>query len=117
MTQRPLLVQAGVLRGQRLYEISDPIRADEMWVLNDRPSLRFVRDALSMRRAPTIDLVLSRMPEAEAVSAPAVSGMATSSASDESEPGKQCSSCTSQRLCTAFACRVFLQDPAWQDGI
>ena len=78
-------LQAGVLRGQRLYEISDPIRADEMWVLNDRPSLRFVRDAFSMRRSPTIDLVLSRMPEAEPVSPP--SSLTASSGSEEPEPG------------------------------
>lgn len=76
------------MRGQRLFEISDPIRADEMWVLNDRPSLRFVRDALQMRRAPTIDLVLSRMPEPETVSPPAVSSIATSNDSDGSEPGE-----------------------------
>ena len=79
------LWQAGVLQGQRLYEISDPIRADEMWVLNDRPSLRFVRDAFSMRRSPTIDLVLSRMPEAEPVSPP--SSSTASGGSEESEPG------------------------------
>ena len=76
-----------MLRGQRLYEISDPIRSDEMWVLNDRPSLRFVRDALTMRRAPTIELVLSRMPEAEPISSPTLSGLTASTASDEAEPG------------------------------
>ena len=74
-----------MLRGQRLYEISDPIRADEMWVLNDRPSVRFVRDALTMRRAPTIDLVLSRMPEAEPVSPPAA--LASAASPDAAEPG------------------------------
>ncbi len=77
--------QAGVLQGQRLYEISDPIRADEMWVLNDRPSLRFVRDAFSMRRSPTIDLVLSRMPEAEPVRPP--SSSTASGGAEEPEPG------------------------------
>ena len=41
-----------------------------MWVLNDRPSIRFVRDALTMRRSDTIDLVLSRGPVAEPVSSP-----------------------------------------------
>ncbi len=74
-----------MLRGQRLFEISDPIRADEMWVLNDRPSLRFVRDALTMRRAPTIDLVLLRLPEAEPVSQPAA--LASAASADAEETG------------------------------
>lgn len=54
--------EAGVRPGQRLWSISDPIRANEMWQLNDRPSIRFVRDALLMRRMDSITLVLSRQP-------------------------------------------------------
>lgn len=46
--------------GQRLLSISDPMSATGMWDLNDRPSIRFVRDALAMRSSDTIDLVLSR---------------------------------------------------------
>ncbi len=98
----PLLWQAGVLRGQRLYEISDPIRADEMWVLNDRPSLRFVRDAFSMRRSPTIDLVLSRMPEAEPVSPP--SSSTASGGSGEPEPGTPAVSAAFACFWTAASC-------------
>jgi hypothetical protein len=45
--------------GQRLLSISDPMSSG-MWDLNDRPSVRFVRDALAMRNSDSIDLVLSR---------------------------------------------------------
>jgi hypothetical protein len=51
--------QAGVRPGQRLLSISDPMNSG-MWDLNDRPSVRFVRDALAMRSSDSIDLVLSR---------------------------------------------------------
>ena len=51
--------QAGVRPGQRLLSISDPMSSG-MWDLNDRPSVRFVRDALAMRNSDSIDLVLSR---------------------------------------------------------
>lgn len=43
--------------GQRLLSISDPMSATGMWDLNDRPSVRFVRDALAMRSSSSIDLV------------------------------------------------------------
>lgn len=71
------------MRGQRLYEISDPIRATEMWVLNDQPSIRFVRDALFMRRADTIDLVLSR--KASTAALPSVPPDSSGSSGYESE--------------------------------
>ncbi|KAK9811321.1 hypothetical protein WJX72_001761 [[Myrmecia] bisecta] len=54
--------QAGIVPGQKLLAISDPIRYTEMMKLNDAPSIRFVREALRLRRAETIDLVLTSKP-------------------------------------------------------
>lgn len=53
---------AGVRPGQQLLSLSDPIRAGETWPLNERVSLRYVRDAIRMRRAPYIALELSAEP-------------------------------------------------------
>lgn len=54
--------EAGVRPGQRLLAISDPMRGGDstLWHLNDRPSMRFVRDALSMRSGDSITFLLSR---------------------------------------------------------
>lgn len=35
--------------GLKLTGISDPVRDSEVWQLQDRPSLRFVRDAMRYR--------------------------------------------------------------------
>lgn len=48
---------AGVTPGCKILAVSDPNRG-ELWELKDRPSLRFVRDALRMRQGPTVDIVL-----------------------------------------------------------
>lgn len=53
---------AGVHPGQQLLALSDPIRADETWKLNERASLRYVRDAVRMRRADYLVLELSVEP-------------------------------------------------------
>ncbi len=50
---------AGLRVGQKLLAISDPVRQNEMWQLNDRASFRFVRDAFRMRRWPVIELVVT----------------------------------------------------------
>ncbi len=50
---------------QRVFAISDPVRRGEMLELNDRPSLRFVRDALQMQRGEQMELVLSKEPLAQ----------------------------------------------------
>ncbi|KAL6764706.1 hypothetical protein V8C86DRAFT_2468547 [Haematococcus lacustris] len=50
--------QAGVVRGQKLVGISDPVRDSEVWQMSDRPSLRFVKDTLKMRRMGQTQLVL-----------------------------------------------------------
>ena len=55
-----------------------------MWVLNDRPSIRFVRDALLMRRAGTIELVLSR---AAAPSLPVSTPVEPGTSSDSTSGG------------------------------
>ncbi|GBG00131.1 hypothetical protein Rsub_12742 [Raphidocelis subcapitata] len=48
--------EAGVRRGMRLTAISDPIRRNEVWRLQDRPSLKNIRELFKMRSADTIDL-------------------------------------------------------------
>ncbi|GMH44411.1 hypothetical protein BSKO_12363 [Bryopsis sp. KO-2023] len=50
--------EAGVKVGQKVLEVSDPVRYTEMWELKENASLRFVRDAVRYRSANTIDLVL-----------------------------------------------------------
>ncbi len=69
--------------GQRLLSISDPMSANGMWDLNDRPSIRFVRDALAMRSADTITLVVSR----ESVYAPGGGAAQTQMSIDEIDTG------------------------------
>lgn len=55
-TCRVACPQAGVRRGMRLTAISDPIRRNEVWKLQDRPSLKNIRELLRMRSADTITL-------------------------------------------------------------
>ncbi|MEW5297429.1 MAG: hypothetical protein WDW36_000638 [Sanguina aurantia] len=56
--------QQGVRRGLRLVEISDTMRPDTMWPLQDRPSPRFIRDALKMRRSMPSSLVFAPFKDA-----------------------------------------------------
>ncbi|KAF6260043.1 hypothetical protein COO60DRAFT_1700504 [Scenedesmus sp. NREL 46B-D3] len=48
--------EAGVRRGMKLTGISDPVRQYEVWDLQDRPSLRYIRDVLRMRSSSSITL-------------------------------------------------------------
>lgn len=48
---------AGLRPGHKVLAVSDPNR-NEMWQLRDRPSLRFVRDAIRMKQGPTVELVV-----------------------------------------------------------
>lgn len=48
--------EVGVRPGLRLTAISDPIRRNEVWKLQDRPSLKNIRELLKMRSADTIQL-------------------------------------------------------------
>jgi len=77
--------EAGLREGCRLVAISDPARSEELWVLNDRVSLRFVRDSLRMRISPTIILVVeppskdwTSMSQAESATAATEGGVAVS---------------------------------------
>mmetsp|Transcript_40113 Transcript_40113/g.103823 ORF Transcript_40113/g.103823 Transcript_40113/m.103823 type:complete len:285 (-) Transcript_40113:213-1067(-) len=81
--------QAGLREGCRLVAISDPARAGEMWVLNERVSLRFVRDSLRMRIAPTITLVVEPPSEewAAAAAEQAKARREAAAASEQSEEG------------------------------
>lgn len=47
---------AGVRPGQQLVAISDPIRATEVWELNQLASLKYVRQAVSGRAGETINV-------------------------------------------------------------
>ena len=51
--------RSGVLPGQKLVAISDPIRPGSMWSLGDRPSLRFVRDIFNAMRNKDVELELT----------------------------------------------------------
>jgi hypothetical protein len=58
--RRARRAQEGVRPGQRLLALSDPIRGTEMWPITpSTSSLGRVRDAFKLRRAPTVDLVVS----------------------------------------------------------
>lgn len=50
---------AGIRPGQQLLALSDPIRAEDVWTLNERASLRYVRDAIRMRRTAFIKLEIT----------------------------------------------------------
>ncbi len=57
------MVQEGLKKGQKLLAISSPMQsgaAGEMWQVTDRPSLRFVQDAVRMTRVSSITLDLTR---------------------------------------------------------
>ena len=53
---------AGVRVGQQLLEVSDPIRYADTWQLNERASLRYVRECIRMRRDAVMQLVLTGQP-------------------------------------------------------
>ncbi len=67
--------EAGIRPGQQLFSLSDPIRPQETWFLNDRASLRYIKDAVRMRRAPFIMLELSSGPLKEWVEEKQGSGL------------------------------------------
>ena len=59
------VVQEGLRVGQKLVAISSPMQSGssgEMWDINEKPSLRFVRDAIRMRRTGSIILELTSEP-------------------------------------------------------
>mmetsp|Transcript_1790 Transcript_1790/g.5212 ORF Transcript_1790/g.5212 Transcript_1790/m.5212 type:complete len:226 (+) Transcript_1790:764-1441(+) len=64
--------EMGIEPGSKLVAISDPVRSGDLWELNERASLRFVRDSLQMRingritlvTVPPTDVVRGRLAEA-----------------------------------------------------
>lgn len=49
-------MQEGLKIGQRLVRVSSPMQSGELWNINDRPSLRFVKDAINLNRTGTVKL-------------------------------------------------------------
>lgn len=74
--------KAGLKSGQQLLSISDPVRYTEMWPLNDRASLRYVRDAIRYRRGDFISLVVSREPVQDLVTVTTISESSVDSDND-----------------------------------
>jgi hypothetical protein len=54
-----ICTKAGVVPGQKLISISDPIRPDQQWSLQDRPSLRFVKDLINANRNKDLSIEMS----------------------------------------------------------
>lgn len=54
--------EAGIRPGQRLLAISDAVRTEQMWALEDRPSLKFVRMTLQMLRRNPVQIVVETAP-------------------------------------------------------
>ncbi|GAX83782.1 hypothetical protein CEUSTIGMA_g11207.t1 [Chlamydomonas eustigma] len=52
--------KAGIVPGQKILSISDPIRQGEMWSMGDRPSLRFFKDTLQAMRNKEVAIELSK---------------------------------------------------------
>lgn len=76
--------EAGIVRGQRLVGISDPVR-DVVWDLLDRPSMRFIRDTLRMRRMGNVQFLLKDYLN---VSDPAWASRTGLNSQDESQLGE-----------------------------
>ena len=56
--------EQGVQPGDQVLALSDPVRPAELWQLNSRASVRFVRDALRLRVSPQVTLVLAPLEDA-----------------------------------------------------
>jgi hypothetical protein len=82
--------EAGIRVGMRLTAISDPIRRDGVWPVQERPSLKNIRELLRMRCADTITLEFAPWdgpvplprPAADGTFAVASAGSTMSSSSD-----------------------------------
>lgn len=90
VTDRSEAQEACVRPGMRLTAISDPIRPFEVWKLQDRPSLKNIRELLRMRSAETITLEFERwdgpMPGLAGDSLSAVSSGSGTDASSAASP-------------------------------
>lgn len=54
--------QAGIVPGQVLRALSNPVKKGELWVLSENERLRFVRDAINTTRQTDFALVLDKEP-------------------------------------------------------
>eukprot|EP00798_Chlamydomonas_sp_ICE-L_P017655 gene17655-24001_t len=50
--------KAGIVAGMKVLAVSDPVKTTDMFMMNERPSLRFVKDALRMRRTLPVEIWL-----------------------------------------------------------
>ena len=102
-------MQEGIRERQKLLAISSPMQSGEMWPLNDKPSLRFVREAIGkLRRTPSVDLEFSREPvpleaEREPAQAPMLQSSLMQNVEGENHHALSCD------------CIGLLQSPEWQD--
>eukprot|EP00878_Enallax_costatus_P003043 GHUV01003241.1.p1 GENE.GHUV01003241.1~~GHUV01003241.1.p1 ORF type:complete len:296 (+),score=96.02 GHUV01003241.1:190-1077(+) len=87
--------QCGVKRGMKLAAISDPIRRDEMWELQDRPSLRYIRDVMRMRSAAYIELCFDTDQELLAALEASEGSLSITSSSSSSTPSSSIDSISS----------------------
>eukprot|EP00191_Tetraselmis_sp_GSL018_P008669 CAMPEP_0177600636 /NCGR_PEP_ID=MMETSP0419_2-20121207/13770_1 /TAXON_ID=582737 /ORGANISM="Tetraselmis sp., Strain GSL018" /LENGTH=298 /DNA_ID=CAMNT_0019093725 /DNA_START=295 /DNA_END=1191 /DNA_ORIENTATION=- len=79
----------GVQPGSRLVAISDPVRNGELWELNERASLRFVRDSLQMRVSGRITLVVELPdPGDAATSSPGLTSQEAAAEASAGAPGR-----------------------------
>lgn len=51
--------QEGLKMGQRLLAISNPSQPEDLWTLNERPSLRYVLDAIRLTRNDSVTMEVS----------------------------------------------------------
>jgi hypothetical protein len=100
--------EAGIRPGQQVLSLSDPIRPNETWILNDRASLRYIRDAVRMRRAPFIVIELSSAPLKEWIDEKEDSGLPSPLTSYTSESDTEAPSAASEPdLLSAVAAEAF----------
>lgn len=79
----------GILPGSKLLAISDPIRDNgPLWTLNDRASIRFVRDALRLRTSSNVTIVVT----SEVVELEKTLSVGSASSSSSSSTSSSCSS-------------------------
>ena len=68
--------EQGVQPGDQVLALSDPVRPAELWQLNSRASVHFVRDALRLRVSPQVTLVLAPLEDAAGAVAAAAAAAA-----------------------------------------
>jgi hypothetical protein len=114
----------GVRPGDRVLALSDPVRPTVLWELKENASLRFVKDALRLRVAPEVEMLLQPCADTDALVAPsgmavptARPGLTVGQALEEAYAKQQDATAlptVSQRCAHSFALRpsTRLQEPA-----